>query len=251
MTGANFYLTEDVFNLNDTGLNLLLINEQSVMLGNIAKIIVGIKPYQVGKGKPKQTREVVTEKIFTSDYKHDENYIECVIGKDFHRYGFIRKPTMYLKYGDWLAEPRHGAPFFEEKIILRQTSDSLIGHLDSTGSVNLNNVYNIGRIQEGYDIKYVLGLLNSGFLNYIYQNISQEKGRLFAEVKKVYLDKLPILIANQSQQKIIANLVEKIIEAKHNEKFEDARIYEKEIDQLVYQLYGLTEEEIRIVEGEG
>ena len=155
---------------------------------------------------------------------------------------------MYLKYGQWLAEQRETAPFFEEKIILRQTSDSLIGNLDLTKSLNLNNVYNIGQINQYYDIKYILGLLNSRLMNYLYQNISQEKGRLFAEVKKVYLEKLPIINADASQQKIISLLVDKILHAKEFGDDESMQDIEKEIDQLVYQLYGLTEEEIKIVE---
>ena len=247
---TDFFLSDDVFNLNDTDLNPTKFYNQSAKLGDIATIIVGIKPYQVGKGKPKQTREVVTDKIYTSSHLVDETYKLCVIGKDFHRYGFIRKPSMYLKYGDWLAESRDSAPFFEDKIILRQTSDSLIGHLDFTKSLNLNNVYNIGRIKGDYNIKYILGLLNSRLMNYLYQNISQEKGRLFAEVKKVYLEKLPIYIANPSQQHEISTLIDKILKARESGETEYAKNTENEIDQLVYQLYGLTEEEIKIVEGD-
>ena len=160
-------------------------------LGKIAQIIVGIKPYQKGKGVPKQTDEVVKAKPFTSDKPKDDSYRLCLIGKDFHRYRLLRKPTMYLSYGKWLAEPRAIAPFFEEKIIIRQTADSLIATIDKN-NINLNNVYNVGRIDNKYNLKFILAIINSKLMNFIYQSITQEKGRLFAEVKKTYLDKLPI-----------------------------------------------------------
>jgi adenine-specific DNA-methyltransferase len=156
---------------------------------------------------------------------------------------------MFLKYGTWLAEPRESAPFFSDKIILRQTADSIIAHLDLTLSINLNNVYNIGQIDSNYNIKYILGILNSRVIKYLYQNISQEKGRVFAEVKKVYLEKIPIYQATDAEQAEITDLVEKILECKKN-PLSDTALLELEIDRLVYQLYGLTNEEIKIIEGD-
>jgi len=180
-------------------------------LGSIANITAGIKPYQVGKGMPKQTRETVKSKIFTSDHKVNETYINCMVGKDFHRYRLLKEPRMYLSYGKWLAEPRENAPFFDEqKIVLRQTADSLIGYLDDKKRVNLNNVYNVGTADQQFDLCYILALLNSKFLNFLYQNVSQEKGRTFAEVKKNYLEKLPIADIPPSDQKPFVELVKNI-----------------------------------------
>lgn len=115
---------------------------------------------------------------------------------------------MWLKYGDWLAEPRPGAPFFDaQKIIVRQTADKIIAHIDETKSVNLNNVYNIGRPKFKLDMKYLLAILNSSLMEEVYQTIVQEKGKLFAEVKKVNLAKLPIKVISPAlQTPFIANV---------------------------------------------
>lgn len=172
--------------------------------------MVGIKPYQTNKGKPKQTKEDVKEKRFTSSYKVNESYINCVIGKDFHRYRFLKEPDMFLSYGEWLAEPRSIAPFFDEsKIIVRQTSDQIIATIDSEQRINLNNVYNIKKPSD-VDIKYLLGILNSKLIKVVYQTISQEKGRIFPEVKKVNLNKLPILLVPKNE---ISQKVQKILES--------------------------------------
>lgn len=64
-----------------------------------------------------------------------------------------------------------------------------------------------------------------------------------------YLKQIPIATANKDQSKLIILLVDKIITAKENNPKYDSSIMEAEIDKLVYELYGLTEEEIKIVEG--
>ncbi|MBU1123605.1 Eco57I restriction-modification methylase domain-containing protein [Patescibacteria group bacterium] len=197
--------------LNDESANITSSIKGVVPLGKISHIIVGIKAYQGGKGNPKQTKEIVKNKIFTSDNREDNTYIRCVNGKDFHKFGFVAEPEMFISYGKWLAEPRETAPFFEEKIIVRQTADSIIAHLDKTGWINLNNVYNIKSTDDDFSNNYLLGLLNSKLLNYIYQTIAQEKGKIFAEVKKVYLQKIPIKKANAKNKRAIEEVVEKLL----------------------------------------
>ncbi len=309
--------SDQCYNLLDSRISFAKLEKSSKKLVDIAKITAGIKPYQKGKGKPKQTSEDVKEKKFTSDKRVDNTYIQCINGGDFYRYGFLNEPGMYLSYGDWLAEVRRSAPFFDdEKIILRQTSDSLIGHIDDKQRINLNNVYNVGKKNDDFEIKYILALLNSKLMNLIYQKVAQEKGRTFAEVKKVNLSKLPIKSIPKSEQKVLTEKVDNIISQKeslfkvHNaflgliqSKFDIEKLSRKleswheltfkeflkelkkkkvelslseeaewmeyfneqkskadelktkiaqtdsEIDAMVYELYGLSEEEIKIVEG--
>lgn len=181
---------------------------KTVLLGDIADITMGIKPYQVGKGTPKQTREMVKGKVFTSDRAVDETYMPYLIGGDFDRYRLLGNPPRYLSYGKWLAEPRNSAPFFnDEKIVLRQTADSLIGYLDRDQRINLNNVFNVGNLDDKYGARYVLGLLNTSLLTAIYRDVGQEKGRTFAEVKKNYLERLPIAVPSAADKKAIEDAV--------------------------------------------
>lgn len=119
-----FVKKDGTYDLSNTDIDLNKLYKNCDKLSDIADVIVGIKPYQTGKGNPKQTQETVNKKIFTSNKQEDSTYRICVNGKDFYRYTFIQKPAMYLSYGKWLAEPRQSAPFNEnEKIIIRQTSD--------------------------------------------------------------------------------------------------------------------------------
>jgi adenine-specific DNA-methyltransferase len=61
------------------------------------------------------------------------------------------------------------------------------------------------------------------------------------------LSSLPIKIPKDKS--IFIKLVDQILTAKKSDPKADTTALEKAIDQLVYQLYGLTEEEIKIVEG--
>jgi hypothetical protein len=68
-------------------------------------------------------------------------------------------------------------------------------------------------------------------------------------VKKNHVEELPIPNATASQQKPIIQAVKTILAAKQPNPAADTSAMEREIDQLVYALYGLTPEEIAIVEG--
>ncbi|MGD0756595.1 MAG: hypothetical protein ABR927_16215 [Bacteroidales bacterium] len=66
---------------------------------------------------------------------------------------------------------------------------------------------------------------------------------------KYKIEKLPIKNLNKDLQQPFIRLVNKILSINKSDSFYDIKPFEIEIDRLVYELYGLTEEEIRIVEG--
>ena len=91
-------------------------------------------------------------------------------------------------------------------------------------------------------------MLNSTLLVFFYQEISQEKGRVLAQVKPQRIRSLPIANPNAQQQKAIERLVNSILVAKQSNPQADTSGLEREIDKLVYKMYGLTNEDIKIVE---
>ena len=62
------------------------------------------------------------------------------------------------------------------------------------------------------------------------------------------LNPLRVPIPTEKQENEICSLLDKIIEAKKQNPTAQTTDLENQIDQLVYQLYGLTEEEIKIIE---
>jgi hypothetical protein len=86
-------------------------------------------------------------------------------------------------------------------------------------------------------------------VNFFYRAISQETGRVLAQVKPQRIRILPIAEAKQEVEIAVTKLVMQIMQAKAISPDADTSSLESEIDQIVYQLYGLTPEEVAIVEG--
>ncbi|MBD1214134.1 MAG: Eco57I restriction-modification methylase domain-containing protein, partial [Dolichospermum circinale Clear-D4] len=147
--------------------------------------------------------------------------------------------------------PRYKELFEEDKIIIRQTADRIIATIDNDSYYAMNNVI-ILKIQKefqiDFDYKYILAILNSKLINYIYKQLTQEESRTFAEVKPINIRKLPIIVTDLHQRHILMNIVTKILNAKKSDPNADTTALETEIDQMVYQLYNLTAEEIQIIE---
>jgi REP element-mobilizing transposase RayT len=252
---------------NDT-INKLLkkIKNNKPQLKEIALVVCGLTPYRLGKGKPKQNEKIVKERGFDADFKKDNTYRQYLMGRDFSQYCWHIQKERWISYGDWLAEPRYKAPFNDEKkIVIRQTSDRLIAHLDLHKFLSLKNVHNlrINAIEISYE--YLLGIINSKLLDWWYQKLIPEKGRVFAEVKVVNLEKIPIksIDSNNNTEKAQQNEIEKLVNQllKLNEEKSQTKLQtqlsqienkidycENRINEIVYQLYNLTPEEIAIVE---
>ena len=141
--------------------------------------------------------------------------------------------------------------FENEKIIFRQTSDAIICSYDNDNYYAMNTVLIYQTKEEytkEYPYKFLLAILNSKLINYIYKQITQEENRVFAEVKPINVRKLPIIQCSHDLKENFIKLTDKIINIKKQSPTADTAALESEIDQLVYELYGLTEEEIGIVE---
>lgn len=228
------------------------IKNNNVEMKAVTTIVCGLTPYRLGKGKPTQSKTIVENRSYDADFKKDKTYRQYLMGRDFNRYNWCLEKERWISYGDWLAEPRYKAPFNEpQKIIMRQTSDKLIAQLDEHQFLSLKNVHNIKINDKSLSYKYLLAVLNSKLLNWWYQKLIPEQGRVFAEVKVVNLEKLPIKTIKTAKEvkthDRIVQLVTAILAAKAAGKTTEAA--EAEIDDLVYGLYGLTAAEVAVIAG--
>jgi hypothetical protein len=239
----NSHLTEAEYNLIEK------LHLDTELLKNVMSIRNGVKPYEVGKGNPKQTKVTLAEKPFTKNHKVDDTFVPLIGGSDFHRYKLKWNNDNYISYGPWLAAPRDSEIFKkDEKIIVRQTSDKLIATIIDKGFIMRNNTHILIADNTNYKLKFILALLNSKLFDFIYWTINPEKGEALAEVKAMHLDQLPIRLADNKTQMKIQILADQILAKKKESSTTDTTVLETQIDQLVYQLYDLTEEEIKIVE---
>lgn len=145
--------------------------------------------------------------------------------------------------------PRRKKLFDKNKILIRQTANRIIAAYDDMGWYCLKSGLIIQLPENSeLDYFYLLALLNSTLFNFLYHDLVNEDNRIFPEVKPIQLFKLPIYNALKEQQLPIIGLVEQILTLKKGNPQADTRTLEKQIDQLVYALYGLTAAEIAIIE---
>ena len=137
----------------------------------------------------------------------------------------------------------------DEKIVVRQTSDTLIATLDTEQFICLKNLHVITSLgSSDLCLKYVLSLINSKLLDFYHYLLNPEKGEALAEIKKENLEKLPIKNISKKEQQPFIDKVDQILSLKKDNPAADTSALEREIDFMVYALYGLSEEEIGIVE---
>ena len=104
----------------------------------------------------------------------------------------------------------------------------------------------------GERLKYLIALLNSKFLTYVFKTFyagGDLRGNTF-RYKKVFLETLPVPKIEITEQLPFEILVDQILAAKQEDPNADTTALEKQIDEMVYKLYELTPEEIAIVKGE-
>jgi hypothetical protein len=97
-------------------------------------------------------------------------------------------------------------------------------------------------------INYTLGILNSSLMWWFIQQLAASRQGGFFEFKPVYVSQIPIINADKSQHKVIEKLVQKCLDTKKADPKADTSQLEIEIDHLVYKLYNLTYEEIKIID---
>jgi type II restriction/modification system DNA methylase subunit YeeA len=103
-------------------------------------------------------------------------------------------------------------------------------------------------LMTGEKLKYLLAILNSKLSEWYFNQISTTTGMGTNRWKKYKIEMLPIKEPTETEELLLEKIVNQILTAKKSDPKADTTALEQEIDQLVYQLYGLTEEEIQIVE---
>ena len=133
--------------------------------------------------------------------------------------------------------------FAKEKIVYREISTQMDASYDTNQSVINNKLYLI----TGEHLKYLLGILNSSLFEKMMLSKANNLGG--KGVDFISLIKIPRPEINQPTADKIIALVEEILKTKEQDPSSSTQELESQINTLVYTLYGLSEEEIKIIEG--
>lgn len=220
----------------------------------------GLKYQRTNVGLGQKGNSDLAKRLFYDGARNNESDILLLTGKDLHNKGYALNPRSkkylvgnfksILKKNEIVYYNRElmEAPL---KIIWRQTAPFFIGCV-LKDEIWFGNTIQGGIINDQYrDIispYYLIGLLNSKYLRFLYTNAVKETGRVFPQVKLEKLKPLPIKIISEPQQRQMIELSMKIEKYLKDGKDAEANSIEIQINQIVYGLYNLTQEEINAVE---
>jgi len=257
----NAFSAFDIF--TDEGISELLkkIEQDKSALNTICDFTLGLTPYDKYKG---HTQEQIKNKVFHANHKKNKTFKELLAGADVTRYFVNWGGEKYLSYGDWLGAPREPKFFTHPRILIRQIVSGnplriYAGYTDKE-FYNTQSIFNIILKDEArYDIKFLLAILNSKLMNFYHSNKYLDLSKnVFQKILIQNCKRFPIPKKDKRNLdivKLVDNLL-KLNKQLQSTKLETQRQQiqraidhaEKKIDELVYELYGLSEEEIEIVE---
>jgi adenine-specific DNA-methyltransferase len=240
-----------------------------------AKIRLGIA---TGSNEAFVIDEDIVNRLIAKDPKSKDLIKPLLRGKDINRYSYqqekyilltkngidVKKeyPAIYEyldSFGDGFkkrgAKGNHwtnlrACSFFDDfkepKIIWIELTDTNKFAICDDEIYLLNSAYFLLPPKD-LNINYLNGLLNSKVIKYYLRLIANTSGVGTARWINIYVKDFPIARGEMIETKI-EEIVTKILFLKKQKPATDTTNLENQIDQLVYQLYGLTEEEIKIIE---
>ena len=234
---------------------LVKISNSKTKLSNFFDITNGCKPYQAGYGKNLENKTLtetdVKNRIYHSSEKKDKDYHIELKGKDVFPYS-INESVKYIKWGNWLMSPKEKKYHFQSKILIRQIiGKSFIASIDYSNSIADQSLYILIPFPENNEVSLKIGLaiINSKLYGFYFRKFYSEEDDLFPKIKVNELKNLPFIKLDNKTQAKIETKVDQILTLKKSNPQADTSALEREIDAMVYALYGLTDEEIAIVEG--
>ncbi|MDA2919250.1 hypothetical protein MYX76_07145 [Desulfobacterota bacterium AH_259_B03_O07] len=167
------------------------------------------------------------------------------------------KKQLWIGLGDTLV-------FESPKIIILQTGGKITAtYSEDDLCLNLSLFSISNKNEKGdkstVDLNLILGQLNSKIMTYfaLKENYIQKRAGSVPQIRLKQLKQLPIIMPDKTISEQLISIVDKILSITKNndylqnpQKQTKVKALELEIDQLVYKLYDLTLEEIKIVEGE-
>ncbi len=222
----------------------------------------------VNFGKQLRDRKKFTKDVIQIDDLNQlpSGYRPCYTGRDVHRYSMEWSGLACLnsdvarRGGCWDSTRQDTA----NKRLTRQIGVYPEFALDTLGYQCLNTMFMVNVYNHVYNPRFLLGVLNSKLSQRLWSDRFYDQRRTFPKIKGTYLEQLPVptIEGSNTEDKErhdrMVQLVDQMLEAKQRlaaaRTERDRTFYEgkcatldRQIDNLVYELYGLTTEEIDIV----
>ena len=236
--GLAFKLSEDVLNV------ILKIKSAPSRIGDIfPDLSQGLIAYDKYKG---QSEEVINSRAFHHKENTSGKFKKWLWGGDINPYEVKWNGKEYIDYSIGIANPRKPKYFNGERILVREITNPKI-YAGFTNEELYHDPAIIVILGNSKNILPLLAILNSKLATFYHFNSSPKatKGS-FPKILVKDIKEFPL--PKWEDVQVLSSMVEKILATKSSSLDVDTKTVYKEIDQTIYQLYGLSDEEIKIVE---
>ena len=180
---------------------------------------------------PQAYKHIISNEVSMKNRKDSRN----TMGSKHHWYQPVRFGTLKLFNGEKILGPG---------IVCKNKFT-----LDETGyAFSFGNMYAIVAKANNIKMRVLLGILNSKLIEFYLHSIAPRKQGGYFSYGATILEKIPLIYPEGINEERIKNLVDTILSKKKHNIEADTTIEESAIDNLVYQLYGLTYDEIKLIE---
>jgi type I restriction-modification system DNA methylase subunit len=251
---------------------IIEIRSDTTKLNDVAFISTGV---QIGIGGTRSYKGQKIENLFYSAKKETKNHYVNISLKsnDFYRYSPITIKN-YIKLDEELAYKINknvekcniavakATPFKgKSKLFIRQSAPSIVVTLGDKDEVSEYSAFMLIP-RRGHNLYYLLALLNSKFITFyaLQENIILTGKKKQPQIRLKGLQCLPVPNVNQSEQEKIAKCAQTMLDLhkglqaipantdKYNSLKREIEKLDREIDETISKLYGLTAEEIKIID---
>ena len=197
-----------------------------------------------------QSEEIIKNRAFHFSSYHS-GLKEWLWGEDVTRYSINWNGKEYIDYCDGIANPRNPQFFIGKRLLIREiTNPSIFAAITNKEQYNDPAII-IVKDNPAHSLLCILSILNSKLATYYHFNHSPKATKgAFPKILVQDIKNFPLPIINDNDKNIIESLVSNIVIAKRTDFNVDTTSEEQEIDRLVYKLYGLTYDEVKIVDPE-
>ena len=230
----------------------------------VYKILKDIKNKTVALGEISDTKDGIIQSkipdVLFLKTKENSNCKPLLFGKnvgkfdlnysnDWVHYNIPLMKKIELERGGGGLRMRIPEIFEREKILTRQTADSIIGAIDREHYYYSNTLHGTAITNPSYKIEYILGILNSSLMKFYYRATTAEGGKVFAQIKIELLRQLPIRYsAKQDGVVIIVRLLTFLYNIK---RVKLTSVFIQVLDSIIFNLYfpdHMKEREIDVLE---
>jgi len=247
-------------NNNRTDFNLLITGNDSELLNKILKNSNRLGNY-CGAYFGIQTFD---RKKYVSETKKDNHYEPVIDGGNIEPYN-LKPSTEFVHYIPTAIKSGGSETIYrQDRICIRQIGATPVATFVSANIFTLNTIYNVYLKEKNLaDLKFLLGVITSKATKYFWKKNNSDEKKTFPKIKKEAILSIPVPIITKQNKNLhdeIVKLVNQLLQlnqekaeiklASKAEQLQSKIDYcENRINQLVYQLYELTEDEIKIIEG--